>query len=225
MADNPYLQRIASQHAQRPKFRALVDALTQPFALCNMASHDIAACFDLDTAVGVQLDQVGFWIGVGRRLRTPLENVYFSLDIEGLGFDQGVWRGRHDPETGLTILPDDQYRTLLKARIAANHWDGTIPGAYRVWEVVFRNERSIIFIQDNQDMSMIVGIAGLPLNAVLQALLTGGYIPLKPEGVRIRYYAVGTAEGPLFGFDVHNDALAGFDTGQWAQILYPSPLA
>lgn len=222
VADNPYFPLITSQHADKPRYMGLVDAWTRPFFESQEALDAMARAFDVDSAVGVQLDQVGLWVGVSRVLHTALEGVYFSLDIPGVGFDEGVWKGRFDPDTGLTSLPDDQFRLLIKTRIAANQWDGTIEGAYRVWDTIFADIGSVIFIQDNQDMSMIIGIAGIPLNAVSRALLTGGYIPLKPEGVRVNFYAIGTEPGPLFGFDIHNEALAGFDTGQWAQIIYPT---
>lgn len=214
-----YVELITSQHIVRPRFVTMVKALTAPLSAMQETLWELAQSFDVDSAVGVQLDQVGEWVGVRRVLRMGLQGVYFSLDTEGVGFDEGVWKGRFDPDTELVRLPDDQYRTLIRARIAANHWDGTIPGAYAVWRGIFTD--SVIFIQDWQNMSMTVGIAGLPLNAVLRALLTDGYIPLKPEGVRVDYYAVGTIAGPLLGFDTDSAALAGFDVGQWAVELQP----
>ncbi|MGC7970039.1 DUF2612 domain-containing protein, partial [Salmonella enterica] len=68
--------------------------------------------FDLDQAIGVQLDAVGEWVGISRNITVPLAGVYFSFDIAGLGFDQGVWKGPFDPDTGLTTLDDDTYRLL-----------------------------------------------------------------------------------------------------------------
>lgn len=71
-----------------------------------------------------------------------------------------------------------------------------------------------VFIEDHQDMSMTIGIAGKVPSAVFLALLAGGYIPLKPEGVRVNYTIVSSVDNaPLFGFDVSNQYIAGFDTG------------
>lgn len=217
---NPYLDLITSEHAPRPKFRALVDALTQPLQNVQNAMATTATAFDVDSAVGVQLDQVGLWVGVSRVLRAGLEGVYFAWDTAEVGWDEGVWKGPFDPDTELVSLPDDQYRILIKTRIAANAWDGTVPSAYAVWRNIFTD--SLVFIHDWQNMSMTVGIAGIPLNAVFRYLLIDGYIPLKPAGVRVEYYAVGTEAGPLFGWDAQNNALAGFDSGQWPQQLYPN---
>ncbi|WP_367305243.1 DUF2612 domain-containing protein [Burkholderia multivorans] len=77
-----------------------------------------------------------------------------------------------------------------------------------------------VFIEDHQDMSMTIGISGKVPSAVFLALLAGGYIPLKPEGVRVAYTIVTSVDGaPLFGFDMNSDLVAGFDTGVWGTAL------
>jgi hypothetical protein len=148
----------------------------------------------------------------------PLTGVYFSLDTAGLGFDEGTWQSPFDPTTGLIALPDDAYRTLLRAKIANNQWDGTVPGAYRFLSGLFPG--NVLFIQDNQDMTMYVGIVGsVALDAVSYALLTGGYLDVKPSGVHIEGYVTPSIPGdPIFGFDVQNSLISGFDTGAFATI-------
>ena len=79
-------------------------------------------------------DRTGEWIGRSRHLRLELDDVYFEWGREAVGWARGSWKGLYDPETGMVRLPDETYRLLLKAKIGANRWDGTVPGAY---EVVF----------------------------------------------------------------------------------------
>ena len=222
MTIETYLNLITSEHRDKPKFEATITAGVSPFAKIQDVLNGLPADFDIDTATGVQLDAVGVWIGRSRRIDTPLVGVYFAWDdLASDGWESGIWKGPFDPDSGLVDLPDDSYRVLLKAKIAANSWDGTIPGAYAIWATVFTNSQLVI--QDNQDMSMVVGIAGQPLSIVDQALLTNGYIPLKPEGVRIQYYAIAPAAGALFAWDTdESTALAGWDTGQWATELIPA---
>lgn len=223
MTKDEYLALITSEHSDKPKFEATVGATVAPLARLQEVLGSFIKEFDIDSAVGVQLDIIGQWVGRPRRIDTPLVGVYFAWDdVVGDGWDSGIWKGPYDPDSGLVDLPDDAYRLLLKAKVAANNWDGTIPQAYDIWTTAFGTD-TYLLIQDNQDMSMVVGIAGIPLAIVEQALLTNGYIPLKPEGVRIQYYAIAPAEGALFAFDVaETAAMAGWDHGQWATELIPA---
>lgn len=219
MTPEQYLALITSQHVNKPKFKATLTTVLDGLVGAQATMESFVQAFDIDTAIGVQLDIIGLWVGVGRRIATPLTGVYFEWDgAVSVGWDSGVWRGEFDPVSGLVDLPDGDYRLLLKAKIAANSWDGSIPDAYRVWEEAFGNGSTII-IQDNQDMSMVIGVANTTLSQVSKALLTGGYIPIKPAGVRVNYYAIPSGPGPLFGWDVDNDALAGWDEASWPTEL------
>lgn len=226
MAFYDYPALVTSEH-KKPKFLALISAITAPFDVAMAMMASFPKEFDVDYAVGVQLDQVGLWVGIGRWLTFPLEGVYFSWEEPGPGWEEGIWKGPFDPGTGLTRLNDDNYRCLIKARIAANHWDGTIPGAYAVWSAAFADAGSKVLIQDNQDMTMTVGIAGLYPDAVFRALLTGGYIPLKPEGVRVKWYAVTPDGGAIFAWDCDSSELKGWpddagNGGRWTMELVPN---
>ncbi|VVE79426.1 DUF2612 domain-containing protein [Pandoraea sputorum] len=220
MADiTDYTGKITSEHADKPRFTAMVAAVAQCFVDAQNALASMPDSFDLDSAVGKQLDDVGLWVGVTRNVSTPLSGVYFSFDTVGLGFDQGVWKGPFDPDTGVTTLDDETYRLLIRARIGANHWDGTLAGSKAILSQVFGPDTHVL-IQDNQDMSITVGISGKVPSALFLALLSGGYIPIKPQTVRVNYYLVTTVDdAPMFGFDMSNQYVAGFDVGAWAKPL------
>lgn len=216
MADiSQYTDLITSQHNKRQKFMAVVETLAQPMVDLQNLLSSMPDRFDLDNAVGDQLDTIGIWVGISRNVPVPLTDVYFSLDIDGLGFDQGSWKGPFDPDTGLTRLDDETYRLAIRAKIGANHWDGTLESSKAILDSIFGGG-TFVFIQDNQDMSMTIGIAGVVPSAVFLALLANGLIPLKPEGVRINIVIVTTVDGaPIFGFDMSNNLVAGFDAGAW----------
>ena len=151
-------------------------------------------------------------------MSTPLSGVYFSLDVASLGFDQGVWQGPFDSSTGITSLDDDTYRLLIRAKIGANRWDGTLDSSAAILASIFGSDTQI-FIQDNGDMTITIGIAGVLPNALFLALLVGGYIPIKPSTVAVNYMATSESGSPIFGFDVQNQYIAGFDTGAWGKPL------
>lgn len=213
-----YLNLITSEFRLQPKFIAMITASANLFLHIQDTLTDMVPAFDVDDAVGQQLDFIGQWVGITRNLAIPIEGVYFSWDGSdpGVGWDHGVWQPPLSP-TQVTSLPDDSYRVLLKAKIAANQWDGTTTGAYIIWNEVFTD--LTILIQDNQNMSYDLAVTGGNIDAITLALITGGYIPLKPEGVRVNYYFVPFNPGPIFGWDLDNDLIQGWDEGSWsAQI-------
>lgn len=217
-----YTSLITSEYRDKPKFKKVVEINTKFYAHLQNVLSSIPELFDIDTAIGKQLDIIGEWVGASRFINTPLTGIYFEWGgTASVGWSSGIWQGQFSPTSGLTSLPDDVYRTLIKAKIAANKWDGTIPGAYEIWEEIFSN--NIVVIQDNQDMSMVVAVVGEQLDALTQALLTGGYIPLKPEGVRITYFAVPTDDNPIFVWGTPGgEGTAGWGEGSWAKLLTPT---
>jgi len=215
----PYINLITSEHIDKPNFIASISTILQPIADNAYTLSIMNGSFDLDVAVGNQLDIIGQWVGISRVVNV-LTNVYFSFDTIGLGFDEGTWFGPNDYTTGLTSLPDENYRTLLRAKIALNHWDGTIPGAYSIYAILFANEGYNIIIQDNGNMTMYFGIVNGNPDAVTIALLVGGYISTKPAGVEIAAYYINSIPNTMiFGFDSIGPSIGGFDEASWATAL------
>ena len=217
-----YTSLITSEHADKPNFMAMIALTTQPFIDQQVALQSMPALFDLDEAVGQQLDMTGQWIGQSRELEVPLTDVYFSFDTVGLGFDEGVWLGPFDPTTELDVLPDDIYRTLLYAKVGNNKWDSTIPDAYSFMAGLFPG--STFFIIDNQDMTMYLGLINSgTISAAAYALFTGNYLDVVPMGVGLLGYIEPSVAGaPVFGFDAENSTISGFDVGAWATITQGS---
>ena len=165
----PYLTLVPSANSRQPNFVAELTALLQPLDAIQTMIAGIPAEFDLDTAIGAQLNVVGQWVGRSRQVKIPLVNVYFSFDTTGLGWDQGYWQGPYDPSFGITVLDDFFYRILLRAVIAANQWDGTLQGAINDYGLLFNNlttPGTILIVQDNQDMTTTLGVAGTLPNPV-----------------------------------------------------------
>jgi hypothetical protein len=211
-----YLTLVTSEHAGNPKFKATVAALLKMLdGVYNLAAF-FDSEFDVDYAVGAQLDIDGDIVGRAREIETEITGVYFAWNTEGVGWNKGVWRGRLDPETGLSLLPDDFYRLIIKAKIAANQWDGTVAGAYDIYDKVFEYFGGRAIIQDNQDMSMSVGVVGLPDTPVTRALLKLGYLFVKPAGVRIEYYLyTSDPSKKLFAWNVQSGRLGGWNEAAW----------
>lgn len=196
-ASSDYTGLITSEHADKSKFMAMVGAVAGMFADSQNFLASLTPAFDLDTAIGAQLDVLGIWIGVSRRIAVPIANVYFSWDTAGVGWDQGVWKGTFDPGSSISVLDDDTYRLVLRAKIGANNWDGSIITAAPILSEIFGDSGTYVQIYDNGDMSFNIYIMGPPPSALKMALISGGYIPIKPAGVRANYGAGFTLNGAV----------------------------
>ena len=220
MTINDYLSLITSAYVGQPNFTAMIElVLSIPIQVQNTLLAMIPG-FDVDVAVGAQLDIIGQWVGISRNVHIPLTGVYFSWDDTVYdGWDFGNWQPGNAPTT-ITVLPDDAYRTLIYGKISANQWNGTTEGAYAIWSAIFPQFE--ILIQDNCNMSYDLAIVGGIVDSLTLALITGGYIPLKPEGIRINEYFVSIDTNPAFAWDTSSAYLAGWDTGSWLRGILPT---
>lgn len=210
-----YLSLVPSFNATKPKFTATLAAILQPFADAQVFLDDLPSQFDLDTAIGAQLDVVGQWIGQSRYIPVPLQNLWFSFNDSARGFGKGIWKGPYDAGTGITRLDDETYRRLLRAIAAANEWDGLLSSALTALGDFFDQSGSLVFIQDNGDMSAVFGVSQMIPSVLDLLLLSRGYIPLKPQSVKTTYRVTSVNNTPLFGFGVQNEYVAGFGYGAW----------
>lgn len=213
-----YLALLPAQHANRLRFVASLSEVLQPLVEGADAAATLPPAFDLDSAIGVQLDRVGEWVGRPRTVEQPLAGVYFSLDTPLLGFDQGSWKGPFDPDSGLVLLDDESYRQLLRAKIAANQWHGDLPYASIALSAIDWGAGATLFIQDGQNMTMFICLSGTLPSAVLRALLAGQYVPLKPAGVELSTLITSVDGAPIFGFNINDPRGGGFDVGAFATI-------
>lgn len=214
-----YKNLITSEHQDKPNFVAMVGMGVSANVRIQDLLTSMIALFDLDTPpVGQQLDVIGQWVDANRNVAVPITGVLFEWDgAASVGWDFGTWQDPNIPATTITVLPDDAYLVLIRAKIAANQWIGTTEAAYDIYEFTFPGVN--ILIQDNQNMTFYIIIQGTMLSSLTLALLLGGYLPLKPEGVRIAGYFLPINNDTIFGWDLENDSFQGWETGSWSQEM------
>ena len=116
-----YLGLLSAYHRPRPRFGATVAAVCGAAAAVRDLYAGMPDTFDLDLAVGAQLDTVGRWIGLD--VASPRRSPACTSRWTSRGWAWTRASGRpFDPDNGLTVLDDDTYRLLLRAKIGANHW-------------------------------------------------------------------------------------------------------
>ena len=216
MPENKYTGLIAGYHFDKPRFRAWVYFLTEIF---NEQRRNLAAlsrAFDVDYAVGDQLDAVGVRVGIGRNVPETITGIFFAFDDKyGYGFDRGVWKGRYQSEAGITRLGDETYRAMIKAKIRQNKWDGTmgsLRGLARQLAVDFGADENAILVEDRQDMSVVIRIRKADMPQVLYELLTRRMIDFVAAGVGSTFEEY----SPYFGLDKSNVSIQGLDQGDWS---------
>jgi hypothetical protein len=224
MTLSDYIGLITSWHSDKPRFVNTVAVLVQPLIDAQDMLARLTADFDLDTAIGVQLDMVGQWIGRTRYVDQPITGVFFSFDLpaDRVGFDQGIWIGPYDPTDAITALDDETYRSVLKLQAIANHWDGTLSSIADQMDAVFPG----IAIQDKGDtptglMAMDVLIPAALINSLLLAVLEQDF-PIKPSGVLTNFIETTVTTQPIFAFDVPfvtDGLLGGFDQAAWGIVV------
>lgn len=207
-----YLALIPAANRPQPNFVAFVSALLDGFVDVQNTAAGMPDDFDIDNAVGKQLDAIGVRVGLSRNLPIPISGVYFSLDTPGLGLDQGVVRGPFDPTDALTALDDTTYRFALHIKIAANSWNGSLEDAQTMLSAM-ANPGTYIFMQDNFDMTLSIGVSGIVPSVLFVALLQQMGEWIRPGGVASSVYETSVSGAPLFGLDMQNSYVAGLDTG------------
>lgn len=204
-----YTTLITSQHNKRPNFLAVVQALTGPLSDITDVLATMESKFDVDVAVGDQLDAVGRWVGLSRLLVVPLATDFFSFDIEGKGWNEADWKGAFVPSSGVTSLPDDLYRLAIRTRIAKNYFEGTNERLVQIMSDALAEVGILVSPVDNMDMSLSMNIYGT-LTAQQRELILRGYMTPKPMGVRITNNELGGTGYLWFSLD---SSTAGLDVG------------
>jgi hypothetical protein len=180
-----YLSLLTSEYAlpNSPKWNAFLYLLLKKFDDVSQCLVQMDTAFDIDFAVGVQLDAVGVIVGQSRTV----------------GFQ---------PSGGVSpVLDDATYRILLKARVAQNQWDGTIGGMQAIWQSLFPSGR--IIIADQQNMTADILVTG-SFTSIIEDLIVNGYIVPRPEAVLYNFIF---PHFPMFGADLDNAFIAGADLG------------
>lgn len=183
-----YLNLLTSQYSNKNKILRFLTLWLRPIQNIKTCANSMYQYFNLDTAVGKQLDMIGEILVLPRTVN-------------------------FQPSNGISpVLDDDHYRLILKAKVAKNQWKGTIKGLQDIWEVLFPNNP--VLIVDGQNMTCSVVVIGLN-DSLERDLITHDYIVPRPEGVK---YIFGYTTNPLYAQDMNTDWLKGFDEGYWLDL-------
>ena len=164
-----YLNLLIIQYKNKTRAIQHVTALVKQ-ALIDLMPLIVQNGFNFDTAQGVQLDILGKYIGVGRRVQT------FTTDV---------------------TLGDDDYRVLLKIKRATNSIGSSL---YDIDSFVFTNLNGIMKVFDQKDMSLSFYLSSTVISSVLaQAIVVQDILP-RPMGVAYSEIVYIPSFENIFGF-------------------------
>ena len=190
-----YYQRLLiAEYANAPKALATI-AIYVKQALGDMLVADLGPAFDLDTAVGPQLDILGKYIGLPRTIGLPLPEPYYEFsDYAGPTPSPNGFRDYLNPATNAgviwdnylfqgtenTALSDVAYSFMLKMQVVLNSNDGTLASIMDFLQQFFPGQIRLI---DNKDMTLTYYL-GAQVPVPPQVLEP--YLP-KPMGVGVDF--------------------------------------
>ena len=202
----PAAQTILNYYASLiiRQYKTLVKANAMVQLLCNQSVtdgfiFDEQTCFDIDTAVGAQLDILGRIVGVTRRCYSfDLSHTYMNYTdydsnpsvIAGYGdyndspFDPSgfLFYQYEDFDSIRILLSDDDMRSLIKMKIELNNSSATF--AF-IKSFIYRYLNTDVAVVDNKDMSITYTIHH-SFGSLARAALFNGMLP-APMGVQTNY--------------------------------------
>lgn len=159
-----YVSLLAIQYRQQPNARAQTLILAKQ-AVADMLASDLFLCFNVDLAVGAQLDIIGKYVGVSRYIGDPIARPYYQFSesdgtIRPNGFQealdasvnaQAVWYDSSFLGTNNTALNDLAYRFVIQLQIILNSSNGTLASIQAYLHMFLPGVVSLV---DNADMTL-----------------------------------------------------------------------
>lgn len=175
---------VLTQYANSPSLMQWLENIAGYFSPDELNDAFYDQVWNIDTAQGWGLDVWGRILNVSRTLTLDVSGKFFGFQEAGT-FSADPW-GQSPFYNGEVVaenfvLSDASYRTLLLTKALANICGGSIPELNALLMMLFPG-RGDIYVQDNQNMTMVV-VSTFSLSVLESTIiLTSGVFP-RPCGV------------------------------------------
>jgi hypothetical protein len=209
-----YVDLLIIQYNDKPKARATIEALTSE-VVDNGVAFEVQDAFNIDTAIGNQLDIVGKYAGVDRSASfegVNFENNYFSLiennttlgaDVFGLvenaefgTIDAHILGAENDDFITVTQLDDDDYRFIIKLRIVQNNINHSYAA---INDAIFQSFGDDLLPVTEAGSMMLSYFVNSDIVRLAEIAFKKGVLPI-PIGVGLQYLIRYPANQKFFGF-------------------------
>lgn len=168
-----YADLLIIQYKEKPKAYATVEFLAS-LQIANQLPTLVMNAFDIPTAVGVQLDVIGKYVGASR---------------QGNGF------------LGPITLNDTDFRSLIQLKILTNNFGSSLE---EIQNLLFTYFATKIYVFDFSNMRMSYLLdTSVGSSDLAQVIVTGGYLP-KPMGVQLSSTIYASPLFDFFGFRTYD---------------------
>jgi hypothetical protein len=204
-----YKDLLLYQYINAPNARAVTGLLCSQ-AIADLIPIALNDAFDIDTALGLQLDILGEYIGFNRVINTTLPRDYFTFEdyIAPLGTLFGftdytdlllnaevTFYAYIDNGTTTAALNDAEYRILLKLKLLTNVSNNSL---YDVNSILYSFFGTDIIIFDQLDMTIVYFIKS-DIARIIGIAYDQNLLP-KPMGVLIVGVFIVPDPAKLWGF-------------------------
>ena len=210
------VSNLIIQYGQKSNAVATVTAYSEEFELIYDNANILQMAYDLDFAVGKQLDIIGKIVGISRNVPFSIPKNYFGFSGHlnaypfGSKFNSVVaypFRGKFEIPYSDSQLNDNDYRFFIKAKIIKNYATSKNIDSnnFSIQNAVDYLFNSKAYISDNHDMTMTLNIdSGFDISK-LTYLENLDLLP-RPQGVRYNTF-ISYQDGITFGFNSFNAGL------------------
>ena len=185
--------RIYAQYRDKPKAVAWYAIGRELGGSLEAAAQAVRKSYDIDTAVGEQLNVIGRIVVAPRSFvgAYPMNPGLFDLtDGAEFGDDEAMFSALTIDQDGQ--LSDELYRMVIKAKIVKNNGDATIENILDGMNFLLPHAE-VLRVTDGEDMSFSIEFYGQITELERFALLDAALVP-KPQAVGFN--------GFLEGFDM-----------------------
>lgn len=171
-----YTDLLIKQYWEKPKAKAEIEAGAAEYESINDLADALGNAFDIDTAVGVQLDIIGKRVGISRVIPVVLAGY-----------------------TG-QVLTDEDYRKFIKVKIARNSASGYIVSDdhLSINDVIQIAFDGLAYVTNNHDMTLTLHIDSTIDPALVEAYRQLDLLP-APMAVNYKHVVVVPIDS-FFGF-------------------------
>lgn len=219
MTPSEYEKLLILQYSDKPKASGMISAIVSRFKSIFDTISQFESSFDLDSAVGEQLDIIGKIVGISRNVEGVIPKIFFGFDgfPNSDGFGLASFYTLDQSKYTDTQLTDSDYRFFIRLKIAKNHAKATMldDDGVNLNAIVFNMFNGFAYLTDNKDMTVILYVENSPKAYLLPYAISLDLIPL-PQAVGIKF--VSTYGANTFGFSNNLNAV-GFGLGQFSKIM------